>query len=247
MNSLEIRDLNISYGDKKVVRKVSMDIRRQKITSIIGPSGCGKTSFITSLNRMVEENKGQVEGEIVFEGKNLYDYDKDLVRKNIGMVFQTPRPFPFSIYKNLTYALAYYGIRDRKEMDRIVVDCLQRVGLYEEVKDDLSRPAGDLSGGQQQRLCIARALTVNPKVLVLDEPCSALDLKNTEIIERLLVDLSRDYTIVIVTHNLAQASRISDYTAFFLDGELLEYDRTDRIFSQPKSRLTQEYIGGIYG
>lgn len=247
MNVLEIKNLSVSYGDKLVIKDLSMDIKKNKITAIIGPSGCGKSTLLTTINLLLEENGGQFTGQILFNGKDILSYEKKDVRRMIGMVFQKPTPFPFSVYKNLTYAPKYYGIRDKKKLKDIVENTLKRVGLYEELKDDLNRSATKLSGGQQQRLCIGRALTVEPEILLLDEPCSALDIKNTANIERLLKELSKDYTIVIVTHNLSQAKRISDYTAFILDGKLIEYDETKKIFSNPKDRRTKEYVEGIFG
>ncbi|GFN35296.1 phosphate ABC transporter ATP-binding protein PstB [Tepidimicrobium xylanilyticum] len=247
MNVLEIKNLSVSYGDKLVIKDLSMDIKKNKITAIIGPSGCGKSTLLTTINLLLEENGGQFTGQILFNGKDILSYEKKDVRRMIGMVFQKPTPFPFSVYKNLTYAPKYYGIRDKKKLKDIVENTLKRVGLYEELKDELNRSATKLSGGQQQRLCIGRALTVEPEILLLDEPCSALDIKNTANIERLLKELSKDYTIVIVTHNLSQAKRISDYTAFILDGKLIEYDETEKIFSNPKDRRTKEYVEGIFG
>ena len=247
MNVLEIKNLSVSYGDKLVIKDLSMDIKKYKITAIIGPSGCGKSTLLTTINLLLEENGGQFTGQILFNGKDILSYEKKDVRRMIGMVFQKPTPFPFSVYKNLTYAPKYYGIRDKKKLKDIVENTLKRVGLYEELKDELNRSATKLSGGQQQRLCIGRALTVEPEILLLDEPCSALDIKNTANIERLLKELSKNYTIVIVTHNLSQAKRISDYTAFILDGKLIEYDETKKIFSNPKDRRTKEYVEGIFG
>jgi phosphate transport system ATP-binding protein len=247
MNVLELKDFNAYYGNKKIINNLNMAIKRNKITAIIGPSGCGKSTLLLSLNRMLEEVEGRTEGQILFNGKNIYSISKEEIRRRIGIVFQKPTPFPFSIYKNLTYAPIYYGVRDKKRLDEIAKGKLIISGLYEEVKDEIHASALKLSGGQQQRLCIARALTVEPEVLLLDEPCSALDIKNTANIEKMLLNLAKDYTIVIVTHNLSQAKRISDYTAFMLDGELIEYDETHRIFSFPKDKRTKEYIEGIYG
>ena len=223
MDIIKIKDLSVSYGDKKVLKNFSMNIEKNKITAIIGPSGCGKSTLLSTLNLMIEENGGSFEGDILFKDKDIRSYKKDDIRRMIGMVFQKPTPFPFSIYKNLTYAPIYYGIKDKKELNSIVENTLKKAGLFEEVKDDLNMKATKLSGGQQQRLCIARALTVGPEVLLLDEPCSALDAKNTEKIEEMLLKFFKDYTIVIVTHNLDQAKRIADHTASILDGELVEY------------------------
>ncbi|MDY0278242.1 MAG: phosphate ABC transporter ATP-binding protein [Acholeplasma sp.] len=247
MDILKINNLFVNYGDKEIIKDISMNIKRNKITAIIGPSGCGKSTLLTSLNLMLEVNGGNFTGEILFKDKNILSYEKDNIRKMIGMVFQKPTPFPFSIYKNLTYAPIYYGTKDKKELDNIVKTTLKGAGLFNEINNDLNMLATKLSGGQQQRLCIARALTVNPEVLLLDEPCSSLDIQNTKNIEEMLLRFSKDYTIVIVTHNLAQAKRISDYTAFILDGELIEYNETEKIFSNPKDDRTKEYIEGIYG
>ncbi len=247
MDILKINNLSVSYGDKKILENLSMNIKKNKITAIIGPSGCGKSTLLTTLNLMIEENGGNFTGEILFKDKNILSYEKDIIRRTIGMVFQKPTPFPFSIYKNLTYAPKYYGIKDKNQLNNIVENTLKKAGLYDEINDDLNILATKLSGGQQQRLCIARALTVEPEVLLLDEPCSALDIKNTANIEEMLLKFSEDYTIIIVTHNLSQAKRISDYTAFILDGELVEYGETEKIFANPKDNRTKEYIEGIYG
>lgn len=247
MDIIELDSLNAYYGDKKILNNINMKIKKNKITAIIGPSGCGKSTLLSVLNRMLEESGGSTRGNIAFNGKDISSYDKEEIRKKIGIVFQKPTPFPMSIYKNLTYAPIYYGTRDKKKLEEIVQDKLKVSGLFEEVKQDLSMSALKLSGGQQQRLCIARALTVDPEVLLLDEPCSALDIKNTAHIEEMLLRLSQEYTIIIVTHNLSQAKRISDYTAFILDGELIEYDETEKIFNNPEDNRTKEYIEGIYG
>lgn len=247
MNILEINNLSASYGDKKILKDISIDIKKNSITAIIGPSGCGKTTLLTVLNLMLEENGGNFTGEVLYKGKNILSYEKESIRKNIGMVFQKPMPFPSSIYKNLTYAPIYYGIKDKKELDNIVCWTLEEAGLLNEINGDFNILATKLSGGQQQRLCIARALSVKPEVLLLDEPCSALDVKNIQNIEEMLLRFSEDYTIIIVTHNLAQAKRISDYTAFILDGELIEYGETEKLFNDPTDKRTKEYIHGIYG
>ena len=247
MDILKISNLFANYGNKEVLKDLSLNIKENKITAIIGPSGCGKSTLLTTLNLMIEENGGSFSGEILFKGKDILSYEKNDIRKRIGMVFQRPTPFPFSIYKNLIYAPIYYGIKDKKELNNIVENSLKKAGLFNEINDDLNMMATKLSGGQQQRLCIARALTVEPEVLLLDEPCSALDIKNTQNIEEMLLKFSKDYTIIIVTHNLAQAKRISDYTAFILDGELIEYDRTEKLFTNPKDERTKAYIEGIYG
>jgi phosphate transport system ATP-binding protein len=234
--------------NKKILNNIDMEIKTNKITAIIGPSGCGKTTFLKSLNRLIEENQEvKIEGKILFQDRDITDINIDEFRKKVGLVFQNPTPFPFSIYKNMVYAPIYYGEKNKKRLESIVREKLEDAGLYDEVKDDLKKSALKLSGGQQQRLCIARALTVDPQILLLDEPCSALDIQNSDKIEKLLKKLSEKYTIVIVTHNLFQAKRIADYTAFFLDGELVEYDESKKIFENPKDERTKEYIKGIFG
>lgn len=247
MEVIKVNDLNVSYDNKLILKDLSMSFVKNKITAIIGPSGCGKSTFLMALNLMLEEQGGKYTGEIIFKDKDVREYNKDNVRKMIGMVFQKPTPFPLSIYKNMIYAPLYYGIKDKKELQNIVEYNLKRVGLFEEINNELNMSAMKLSGGQQQRLSIARALTVEPEVLLLDEPCSALDIKNTAIIEEMLLKLSKEYTIIIVTHNLSQARRISDYTAFILNGELIEYGNTEELFSNPKDNRTREYLEGIYG
>ena len=245
---LEVKNFSVSYDDKKILKNINMYIDRNKITAIIGPSGCGKSTFLKSLNMMITEEKGaKTFGDIFFEGKNIKDFEVENLRKNIGLVFQTPTPFPFSIYKNMTYAQIYYGIKDKNQLDNLVKEKLKLAGLYDEIKDEINKSAFSLSGGQQQRLCIARELTVEPEVLLLDEPCSALDIQNTIKIEEMLKNLSKNYTIIIVTHNLAQAKRIADKTAFFFDGELVEYEDTEKIFSNPRDEKTKKYINGIFG
>ena len=247
MEIIKVNNLNVSYDNKLVLKNLSMPFIKNKITSIIGPSGCGKSTFLTALNLMLEEYGGKYNGEITYKDKDIKSYNKESIRKMIGMVFQNPTPFPLSIYKNMIYAPVYYGIKDKKELKDIVEYNLKRVGLFDEINNELNMSALKLSGGQQQRLSIARSLTVEPEVLLLDEPCSALDIKNTAIIEEMLLKFSEKYTIIIVTHNLSQAKRISDYTAFILDGELVEYGATDELFSNPKDRRTREYLEGIYG
>lgn len=247
-NILKVKNLSIEMENKKILNNIDMEIRTNKITAIIGPSGCGKTTFLKSLNRLIEENQEvKIEGKILFQDRDITDINIDEFRKKVGLVFQNPTPFPFSIYKNMVYAPIYYGEKNKKRLESIVREKLEDAGLYDEVKDDLKKSALKLSGGQQQRLCIARALTVDPQILLLDEPCSALDIQNSAKIEKLLKKLSEKYTIVIVTHNLFQAKRIADYTAFFLDGELVEYDESKKIFENPKDERTKEYIKGIFG
>ena len=247
-NILEIKDFSVNYGKSRVLKNINLEIEKNRITAIIGPSGCGKSTFLKSLNLMItEEKSSEILGEIYFNGKNIKDFQIENLRKKIGLVFQTPTPFPFSIYKNMIYAPVYYGIKDKKELDKIMKEKLVLAGLYDEIKDEMNKSALSLSGGQQQRLCIARELTVEPEILLLDEPCSALDIQNTMKIEEMLKNLSSKYTIVIVTHNLAQAKRIADKTAFFFDGELVEYGDTEDIFTNPKDEKTKNYINGIFG
>lgn len=247
MDILKVENLDVGYGSKLILKDLSLSFKENSITSIIGPSGCGKSTFLTTLNLLLLEYGGSYTGDILFKEKHIKDYNIDELRRKIGMVFQKPTPFPLSIYKNMIYAPVYYGIKNKKELGNIVENSLKRVGLFDEIKNEMNMPAMKLSGGQQQRLCIARALTVEPEILLLDEPCSALDIKNTAIIEDMLVKLSKDYTIIIVTHNLSQAKRISDYTAFMLDGKVIEYKDTKELFSNPSDIRTKEYISGIYG
>ncbi len=247
MDILRINNISVNYGNNQVLKNFSMNIRKNKITAIIGPSGCGKSTLLTTLNLMLEENEGNFKGKILFKGKDILSYEKNDIRRMIGMVFQKPTPFPFSIYKNLTYAPIYYGIKNKKELNKIAKDNLKKVRLFDEINENLNTLATKLSGGQQQRLCIARALTVEPEVLLLDEPCSALDIRNTANIENMLIEFSKEYTIIIVTHNLSQAKRISDYTAFILDSQLIEYDETEKLFTNPKDNRTKKYINGMYG
>lgn len=247
-NILEIKDFSVNYGKSRVLKNINLEIEKNRITAIIGPSGCGKSTFLKSLNLMItEEKSSEILGKIYFNGKNIKDFQIENLRKKIGLVFQTPTPFPFSIYKNMIYAPVYYGIKDKKELDKIVKEKLALAGLYDEIKDEMNKSALSLSGGQQQRLCIARELTVEPEILLLDEPCSALDIQNTMKIEEMLKNLSSKYTIIIVTHNLAQAKRIADKTAFFFDGELVEYGDTEDIFTNPKDEKIKNYINGIFG
>ena len=247
---IEVKNFNFYYGDFKALKNINMNIQKNKVTALIGPSGCGKSTFLRSLNRMNDLISGtRYEGEVLFDNKNILDEDFDVteLRKKIGMVFQKPNPFPKSIYDNITFAPILHGETDKKKLDEIVESSLRAVALWDEVKDKLHQSALRLSGGQQQRLCIARELTVEPEVLLLDEPCSALDIQNTIKIEEMLKNLSKNYTIIIVTHNLAQAKRIADKTAFFFDGELVEYEDTEKIFSNPRDEKTKKYINGIFG
>lgn len=245
---MRIEDLNAAFDRKKVLHNISMEIRPNRITAIIGPSGCGKTTFLRALNGILwEETGAEVTGKIFFHENNIREMKKETLRKQVGLVFQTPAPFPFSIYKNMTYALKYYGGRNKQEMRGIVEEKLKMAGLYEEVKGELDKSAMKLSGGQKQRLCIARALTVEPEILLLDEPCSALDVKSSAIIEEMLMDLKQDYTIVIVTHNIAQAKRIADDAAFFYEGHLIEYGEAAELFENPREEETRSFLSGLYG
>lgn len=242
---MQVCGLSVSYEGKQVLHDISMEIGRHQITAILGPSGCGKTTFLKTLNGLLQEERGtKVSGTIFLEGSDTRTYPQEDLRRNVGLVFQTPAPFPFSIYKNLTYAPVYYGIRDKKKLDQIVEEKLKLTGLYEEVAGELHKSALKLSGGQKQRLCIARALTVEPKVLLLDEPCSALDVKASAKIEELLMKLKEHYTIVIVTHNLAQARRIADEVAFFQDGRLVEKQEAKEFWENPQNPETKEFLKG---
>lgn len=247
MNAFEIKDLNIYYKNKEAIKNMNLDIEDKKITAIIGPSGCGKTTFLLALNRMIEEKNAQLKGSICLYGTNIASMDINHLRKKVGILFQNPSPFPLSIEDNIQYAPRFYGLKKSSELSLLTRKSLEAVGLYDEVYNKLKDSALELSGGQQQRLCLARSLAVDPSVILLDEPCSALDIKSTKIIEDLLVKLSRDYTIIIVTHNLAQAKRISHNTAFILNGELIEYNSTRELFENPQDERTKDYIEGVYG
>lgn len=250
MNKLEIKDLNLYYGDFHALKNIQMDIEEKKITAFIGPSGCGKSTLLRSINRMNDLVEGcRIEGQILLDGKNVYDRSMDInmLRKRVGMVFQKPNPFPMSIYDNIAYGPRTHGIRNRKKLDEIVEKSLRDAAIWEECKDRLKKSALGLSGGQQQRLCIARALACNPEVLLMDEPTSALDPISTSRIEDLVLELKKDYTVVIVTHNMQQALRISDNTAFFLLGDMVEYGPTEQIFTVPKDKHTENYITGRFG
>jgi phosphate transport system ATP-binding protein len=244
---IESKNLNLWYGDKQALKNINMGIPEKKITALIGPSGCGKSTFIRCLNRMNDlVDKAMVEGEVLYEGTNIYSKDIDVVeiRKKIGMVFQKPNPFPMSIYDNIAYGPRIHG---SKNVDKIVERSLKDAALWEEVQDRLDKPALGLSGGQQQRLCIARTLAMRPDVILFDEPCSALDPISTAKIESLMDQLKEMYTQVIVTHNMQQAARVSDVTAFFLLGELIEVGETKNIFEKPKEKGTEDYITGRFG
>ena len=245
-----VRDLNLWYGPTQALHHVDMDIPEKSITALIGPSGCGKSTFLKTLDRMNDLVPGvRIEGTVEYDGKNIFapDVDVNELRRQVGMVFQKPNPFPMSIYDNVAYGPRTHGVRSRAKLDEIVEQSLRAAAIWDEVKDRLRKNALGLSGGQQQRLCIARALAVEPRVLLMDEPTSALDPISTSKIEDLAMELKKRYTIVIVTHNMQQALRISDRTAFFLLGELIEYDDTERMFSTPTQKKTEDYITGRFG
>lgn len=247
---MDIKNLNLWYGEKHALKNTNLTIQEHKITAFIGPSGCGKSTFLKTLNRMQDFNEGvRIEGKVTLDDEDIFDpkVDTTLLRKKVGMVFQQPNPFPMSIYDNIAYGPRIHGIKAKDQLDQIVEESLKQAALWDEVKDTLKKSALGLSGGQQQRLCIARCLAVHPEVILLDEPTSALDPISTLKIEELLVQLKDHYTIVIVTHNMQQASRIADYTAFFLQGEIIEYGETDKIFSFPSDKRTEDYITGRFG
>lgn len=250
MNKMEIRNLNLWYGEKHALKDTSLDIPEHKITAFIGPSGCGKSTFLKTLNRMQDYVKGvKITGQVTLDSEDIFDprVDTTLLRKKVGMVFQQPNPFPMSIFDNIAYGPRIHGIKNHAELEKVVIRSLKQAALYDEIADRLDTSALGLSGGQQQRLCIARCLAVNPDVILLDEPTSALDPISTSKIEDLLMDLKKDYTIVIVTHNMQQASRIADNTAFFLQGEIIETGDTEKIFSFPQDKRTEDYITGRFG
>ncbi|WP_288752083.1 phosphate ABC transporter ATP-binding protein PstB [uncultured Treponema sp.] len=246
---ITIRNLDLFYGSFQALHSITMDIYENEITAFIGPSGCGKSTLLKSLNRMNDLVEGcRIEGEILLDEKNLFDdIDVNILRKRVGMVFQKPNPFPMSIYDNIAYGPRTHGIKKKSELDEIVEKSLRGAAIWDEVKDRLNKSALGMSGGQQQRLCIARALAVNPEVLLMDEPTSALDPISTGKIEELLDELRKQFTIVIVTHNMQQAARISDKTAFFLLGNMIEYGDTEQIFSSPRNKKTEDYITGRFG
>ena len=244
------KDLFLWYGENQALKNINISIPEKSITALIGPSGCGKSTFLKTLNRMNDLIPTvKIEGEVSYNGKNIFDKDVDVneLRRDIGMVFQKPNPFPMSIYDNIAYGPRTHGITSKVKLDEIVEKALKDAAIWDEVKDRLKKNALGLSGGQQQRLCIARALAVEPKVLLMDEPTSALDPISTSRIEELALQLKEKYTIIIVTHNMQQAVRISDNTAFFLLGELIEVDETEKLFSQPKDKRTEDYITGRFG
>ena len=247
---ITVEDLNLWYGSTQALHHVSMEIPEKSITALIGPSGCGKSTFLKTLDRMNDLVPGvRIEGTVRYDGRDIFapDVDVNELRRQVGMVFQKPNPFPMSIYDNVAYGPRTHGVRNRAKLDEIVEQSLRSAAIWDEVKDRLKKNALGLSGGQQQRLCIARALAVEPQVLLMDEPTSALDPISTSKIEELAIELKKRYTIVIVTHNMQQALRISDRTAFFLLGELIEYDDTERIFSTPSQKKTEDYLTGRFG
>ena len=245
---ITVRDMNLWYGQTQALKNINIDIPEKSITALIGPSGCGKSTFLKSLNRMQDLVPGvKITGDICYEGKNIFEAEVNNLRKEVGMVFQKPNPFPMSIYDNIAYGPRTHGITNKAQLDEIVERSLRGAFIWDEVKDRLKKNALGMSGGQQQRLCIARALAVEPKVLLMDEPTSALDPISTSRIEDLAMELKKQYTIVIVTHNMQQAVRISDQTAFFLLGDLVEYGNTEEMFSQPKDKRTEDYITGRFG
>ena len=247
---IRTRGVDLYYGDRQVLKNITFDMGENMVTAFIGPSGCGKSSYLRCLNRMNDFiSSARVEGIIEFDGENILADDTDVIalRRKVGMVFQKPNPFPMSIYDNIAYGPRLNGVKDKGRLDEIVENSLQGAALWDEVKDKLKSSGTWLSGGQQQRLCIARAIATQPDILLMDEPTSALDPMSTARVEELISELKRDYTVVIVTHNMQQAARISDYTAFFLLGDLIEYDRTAKMFTSPHDKRTEDYISGRFG
>lgn len=248
--SFKIREVNAFYGEKQALKNVNFEIASRSVTAVIGPSGCGKSTFIRCLNRMNDMVQNfRVEGEILYDGTDIYSKNLDItdVRRRIGMVFQKPNPFPKSIYENVAFGLRIQGISKNSILDKVVEESLRKAALWDEVKDRLHSSALALSGGQQQRLCIARAIATAPEVILFDEPCSALDPIATSKVEDLITALKKEYTVVIVTHNMQQAARVSDYTGFFMMGELVEFSETKQIFTAPANKLTEDYITGRFG
>ena len=247
---VKVENPNLYYGENHALKDVNMDIQENAVTAFIGPSGCGKSTFLKTLNRMNDLVDGvRIEGKVLLDGEDIYDpaVDTTILRKKVGMVFQQPNPFPMSIYDNIAYGPRVHGIRDKKRLDQIVEESLRGAAIFDEVKDRLKKSAMGLSGGQQQRICIARALAVQPEVLLMDEPTSALDPISTSKIEDLMEDLKKKYTVIVVTHNMQQATRVSDQTAFFLVGEMVEFGDTKQIFSYPQDKRTEDYITGRFG
>ena len=250
MSKISVKNLDLYYGDFKALKDINLKLPANEITAFIGPSGCGKSTFLKSLNRMNDLVEGcKITGKVTLDGEDIYgsNMDVNVLRKKVGMVFQKPNPFPMSVYDNITYGPRTHGIRSKSKLDDIVEKSLRDAAIWDEVKDRLKKSALGMSGGQQQRLCIARALAVQPEVLLMDEPTSALDPISTSKIEELAMELKKDYTIIMVTHNMQQATRISDKTAFFLLGEVVEFDDTDKLFSMPSNKRTEDYITGRFG
>jgi phosphate transport system ATP-binding protein len=249
MKKIQVKDLDLFYGDVQALKKINLDVEENSVLALIGPSGCGKSTFVRTLNRMNDLIEGvKISGTVLLDGQDIYkDVDVIELRKKVGMVFQKPNPFPMTVYDNVAYGPRIHGIKDKKKLNEIVEKSLMAAALWDEVKDRLSKSALSLSGGQQQRLCIARTLAVEPEVILMDEPTSALDPISTMKIEELINELKNKYTIIIVTHNMQQAGRVSDYTAFFLNGELIESGPTDRVFYNPKDKRTEDYITGRFG
>ena len=248
ISKISVRDLNAYFGSVKVLKNISIDIHENKVLAIIGPSGCGKSTFLRSLNRMHEVVGGTISGKILLDGEDIMPLNPVYLRRKVGMIFQKPNPFPtMSVFNNVIAGLKLNGFRDRKALKDIVERSLKKAALWDEVKDNLNDSGANLSGGQQQRLCIARTLAVEPEVILMDEPASALDPISTSKIEELIFELKKNYTIVIVTHNMQQAARVSDYTAFFLLGEIIEADKTTKIFTNPKNNQTEDYVTGRFG
>ena len=249
-SNISVSNLNLYYGANHALKNVSMEIPKQEVTAFIGPSGCGKSTFLKTLNRMNDLVDGvRIDGKVLLDGEDIYsaDVDTTLLRKKVGMVFQQPNPFPMSIYDNIAYGPRIHGIKNKSQLDEIVETSLRGAAIFDEVKDRLKKSALGLSGGQQQRLCIARALAVKPDVLLMDEPTSALDPISTLKVEELMAELKDNYTVVIVTHNMQQATRIADNTAFFLVGEMVEMNKTETLFSRPMDKRTEDYITGRFG
>lgn len=246
---MQVKDLDLYYGDFQALKNISMDLRAKEITAFIGPSGCGKSTLIKTLNRMNDLVEGcRIDGDVLLDGEDIYGaMDVNLLRKRVGMVFQKPNPFPMSVYDNIAFGPRTHGVHNKAQLDEIVEQSLTQAAIWDEVKDRLKKSALGLSGGQQQRLCIARALAVEPEVLLMDEPTSALDPISTTKIEDLAIELKKDYTIIMVTHNMQQAARVSDKTAFFLLGEAVEFSETKQLFSMPKDKRTEDYITGRFG
>lgn len=247
---MSVKDLDLYYGQKQALKNINMDIHSNAITALIGPSGCGKSTFLKTLNRMNDLiDNVRIKGQVTLDGEDIFDKNMDvtMLRKRVGMVFQQPNPFPMSVYDNIAYGPRVHGIKNKAKLDEIVEESLRGAAIWDEVKDNLKKSALRLSGGQQQRICIARALATKPEVILMDEPTSALDPISTTKIEDLMEELKRQYTVVVVTHNMQQAVRVSDYTAFFLVGDMVEYGETKELFTYPKDKRTEDYITGRFG